>query len=221
MHKTSKKYIAFLDLDKTILSVNSGALLIRQSFNEGLLKRKHLYKAMFLSLLHKANLRSAARIIPSIAYLIKGAPVNEFSTLTDSIASTYLFDSIRPGIKKELKYHQENGAELVILSSAMMEICKPIGSYLGFDNIICTKMQIKDGRFTGLPEDRFCFEDEKRIQLLEYCRIKGYSTDDAYYYGDSISDLQALEVVGNPVCISPEKPLRKIALARNWTINDW
>jgi HAD superfamily hydrolase (TIGR01490 family) len=221
VHKTSKKYIAFLDLDKTILSINSGTILVRQSYNEGLLKRKHLHKALFLSLLHKTKLRSAARIIPSIAYLLKGSSVREISALTDSIASNYLFDSIRPGIKEELKYHRSKGAELVILSSAMLEICRPIGSYLGFDNIISTKMQVKDGRFTGLPEDRFCFEDEKRIQLLEYCKLKGYNTKDAYYYGDSISDLQALEVVGNPVCISPDNPLRKIALVRNWTINDW
>jgi phosphoserine phosphatase len=112
-------------------------------------------------------------------------------------------------------------AEVVILSSVILEIGKPISAHLGFDNIICTKMQKEEGVFTGLPENRFCFEAEKRVRLKEYCELRNYKLNEVYYYGDSISDLPALEVVGHPVCVTPDKKLGRIAMQIGWEIRDW
>jgi phosphoserine phosphatase len=56
---------------------------------------------------------------------------------------------------------------------------------------------------------------------MEFCEAGKYKSFEAYYYADSVSDLPALEAVGHPVCITPDKKLRFVAHHRGWTIHDW
>jgi phosphoserine phosphatase len=74
---------------------------------------------------------------------------------------------------------------------------------------------------TGLPVGHLCFGEEKAVRLQEYCARKNSLQSDAWYYGDSISDLAALNIVGNPVCVNPDKKLKKTAIERNWKILNW
>jgi len=152
---------------------------------------------------------------------LKGLSSEEINNLTERVVNRHLKRAIRPEIISEIFYHRENHADVVILSSVMMEICRLIGSHLGMDDIICTKLEENNGVYTGLPETRFCFRDEKRVRMADYCELNNYKLSEAYYYGDSIADLPALEIVGNPVCISPDRKLRNVALSRNWRICDW
>jgi len=216
-----KKYVAFFDLDKTILDLNSGSILVREAYKSGLMRTSGMLKAIYLSFLYKLSLRDTSRIISGMARWLKGMSSDQLNILTEDSVSRYLINAIRPQIYPELKFHRDNGAEVVILSSAIIEICRPIGYHLGIDNFICTILEAVDGILTGLPEEKFCFEDEKSVRLNKYCDERDYKLSEAYYYGDSIADLPALEIVGNPVCISPDRKLRQIAQRRMWRINKW
>ena len=221
MESKTKSYIAFFDIDRTILSVNSGSVLVREAYKRGLISTSGLLNAIFLSLLFKFHLMNTFLIISRMGKWLRGLKVEDVEVISQQIVNKYLLDAIRPEIYSEIRFHKENNAEVVILSSSIPEICRPLYSHLGFDNFICTVMELADGIFTGRPETTFCFEDEKRVRLKEYCRTGNYNTREAFYYGDSISDLPALEVVGHPVCVSPDKKLKRIALARGWRICDW
>lgn len=218
---TPRKYIAFFDIDKSILSVNSGSALVKEAFRAGLMSFSDLLKAFYYSLLYRLRLRDPAIIITAMTRWLKGIPQDEVTSFTEHVVNKHLKKAIRPEIFSEIDYHRENNAEVVILSSAMSDVCRHLGSHLGIDNIICTLLEVIDGVFTGLPENSLCFRDEKRIRLKEYCERNDYKLSESYYYGDSIEDLPALEIVGNPVCISPDRKLRDIAVSRNWRICDW
>jgi HAD superfamily hydrolase (TIGR01490 family) len=218
METQSGRYVAFFDLDKTILNINSGTVLVRESYKSGFMSTADLLHAIYLSLLYKFHLRDTSTIISAMGNWLKGLTINEVNLLSEQIVKTHLMDAVRPEIFSEIKYHKSNNAEVVILSSVIYQICKPLGSYLGVDNQICTTMEVIDGVFTGLPDRKFCFDDEKRIRLTEYCEIRHYYLGESYYYGDSIADLPALEVVGHPVCVSPDRKLERIARKRGWKI---
>jgi HAD superfamily hydrolase (TIGR01490 family) len=171
--------------------------------------------------LYKFNLRDTALIISGMGKWLKGLTVTEVTELSERVVNKHLIDSIRPEIYSEIKFHREQNAEIVILSSAITEICRPIGFHLGADNFICTVMAVVNGVLTGLPEKNYCFEDEKRLRLKEYCEVRNYNLSEAFYYGDSISDLPALEVVGHPVCVTPDRKLELIANKREWRVCYW
>jgi HAD superfamily hydrolase (TIGR01490 family) len=221
MELKTKSYIAFFDLDKTILSINSGSRLVREAHHRKLMSTADFLKAIYFSFLYKFHLRDTDRIISGMGQWLRGIPAAEVEKLSLIIVKKYLIAAIRPEILDEIKFHKESDAEVVILSSAITEICIPLKDHIGFDNVICTKMKIENGYFSGLPENNFCFENEKRIRLEEYCKINNYKPEEAFYYGDSIADLPPLESVGHPVCISPDRKLCRIAMDKGWEIKNW
>ena len=218
MEPGAKSYAAFFDLDKTVLSINSGPALVHEAYKRGLMSTSDLLNAIYLSFLYKFNLRDPSLIVSGMGKWLKGITVDEADALAEHVVNNYLVDAIRPEIYSEIKLHKGNNAEIVILSSAIIQLCKPLGSVIGADNVICTVMEVMDGIFTGAAENNFCFGDEKRVRLFKYCEMKNYSLSKAFYYGDSISDLSALEVVGHPVCVQPDRKLTRISHKHGWRI---
>jgi HAD superfamily hydrolase (TIGR01490 family) len=214
----TKSYIAFFDLDRTILSLNSGSVLVREAYKGGFMSTANLLNAIYLSWLYKFHLRDTAVIISGMGKWLKGLTINEVDALSEHIVNNYLLKAVRPELFSEIKFHKANNAEVVILSSVIMQICKSLGTHLDIDNQICTMMEVINGVFTGLPEGKFCFDDEKRVRLIEYCEARQYNLSESFYYGDSIADFPALEVVGHPVCVTPDKKLARIAQKRGWRI---
>jgi HAD superfamily hydrolase (TIGR01490 family) len=214
-------YIAFFDLDRTIINLNSGSIMVRHAYKNGLLSTKDLFSAIFQSFLYELNLRDTNRIISSMGCWLKGLSVSFVNEISNDIVKLYLIKAIRPEIYREINFHKEKNAEVVLLSSAISPICIPIGLHLGINNVLCTDLEAVNGILTGKPSGQFCYKEEKRIRLIKYCENKNYALSMAYYYGDSISDLPALEVVGYPVCVHPDRKLAGIARQRGWEIYDW
>jgi HAD superfamily hydrolase (TIGR01490 family) len=218
MDAQTKSYVAFFDLDRTIISLNSGSLLVRQAYKNGVMNAGNLINAIFQSYLYKFNLRDTNLIISKMGTWLKGLRQESIDELSKEVIDKYLKDSIRPEIVKEIDFHKEKNGATVILSSAISSICEPLGRHLAVDDIICTTMETSKGILTGAPVGSFCFGDEKRIRLFSYCKTTHFNPSEAWYYADSISDLPVLEVVGNPVCVTPDKKLARIAVERGWKV---
>jgi HAD superfamily hydrolase (TIGR01490 family) len=216
-----KKYAVFFDLDKTILTLNSGSVLVRQAYKSGLMSTRDLFSAIWQSFLFKFDLRDTNLIISGMGRWVRGLTPKSVMDLSENIVSLFLIKAVRPEIYSEICYHKELEADLVILSSALYSICKPISDHLGVERIICTEMEVTNGVFTGSPAGQFCFGKEKQIRLLEYCKKNNYDLNETWCYADSISDLPVLEVVGNPVCVVPDRRLEMIAREKGWKIYDW
>jgi HAD superfamily hydrolase (TIGR01490 family) len=218
MDVQTKSYAAFFDLDRTIISLNSGSLLVRQAYRNGVMNAGNLINAIFQSYLYKFNLRDTNLIISKMGTWLKGLRQESIDELSKEVVDKYLKDSIRSGIVKEIGFHKEKNGATVILSSAISSICEPLGRYIAVDDIICTTMETSKGILTGAPVGSFCFGNEKRIRLFSYCKTNHFNPSEAWYYSDSISDLPVFEVVGNPVCVTPDKKLARIAFERGWKV---
>ena len=216
-----KKYTAFFDLDHTILNINSGEALLKEAYKKRLLSFRKLVIAYGMALLYKLRMLEPLKILTKLADLIASVPVHEFETLCREIAEKNLIPAIRSGIIKEIDYHREQGADLVILSSAILSLCSPVAEYLKMDSVICSEMEELDGHYTGRPLGKFCFREEKLNRLDEFLQSSDHTREDSYYYGDSLDDIPVLEAVGNPVCVNPGRMLRKVAREYGWKVRSW
>jgi HAD superfamily hydrolase (TIGR01490 family) len=216
--KKRKNYIAFFDLDGTIISANSGEALIRFAYKKGYLTGLDLARGLYLALLYRLRLRDTFKIISSMLRWLNGISESAFVNLAEEIVRDQLLKAIRPEIVEEIMIHKKGGGMTVILSSAVMPVCKAIAHHLGMDDYICSSLQTKDGILTGNPEGSLCFGKEKFIRLAEYCVKNNTEPSDSWYYGDSAADLPVLSSVGNPVCVNPDKKLLKAARKRHWKI---
>jgi HAD superfamily hydrolase (TIGR01490 family) len=214
-------YPVFFDVDRTILAINSGTSMILASTREGILSYSQLFEAIFLTMLHRSGLITSEKIISRVARFFKGKTESEIIDFSARLFNETIAPLIRPGALTAIEFHRGKKAELAILSASTNYTCSPLMRELDISNMLCTEMEIENGIFTGLPKSGYCYGEEKLNRALQFCRERGYDLKDAWYYGDSISDLFILEAVGNPRCVDPDKKLRKIAKVRGWDIEEW
>ena len=212
-------YIAFFDLDKTILNTNSGEIFIHQAYESGYMKLPTLLYGYFLSFLFYLNLIKPETIMKLMGNWLQGFSEKMINDFSVEVFKKAMINAIHKEIYAEIEFHKNNNADVVLLSSSIYNLCKPIADYLKFDNIICSMMEVSNDIFTGKVLGEFCYSEIKLKQLKIFCADKNIDISDVYYYGDSMADLPVLEVIGNPVCINPDKKLRKIAMNRKKIID--
>lgn len=218
---SDNNYIAFFDLDQTLTNSISGRALARGAYRQGLLSHRELLNAIFFSIAFRLKLKDQLKIIDHMVSWVRGIPEKTIAELCYKVFNQDLLSSVYSEAITEIGIHKAKNAKLVILSSALNIICQEMAKNLSFDDILCTELEVKDGYMTGFPVGHLCFGQEKAIRLKEYCKINNSSPSDAWYYGDSISDLPALLSVGHPVCVNPDYKLKKTALKRDWQIVNW
>jgi HAD superfamily hydrolase (TIGR01490 family) len=218
---SGKEYIVFFDLDLTISGAISGNEMAREAFRKNHVSGFHFAKALYLSLLYKLNLKDPHRIIYEIVSWVKKMPEKTMEDLSSIIVIEKLIPAVYSDAKAEIEIHRKKNAHIVILSSAIKQICSKMAIDLNIDDIICSDLETENGFLTGRSNGPLCFGEEKKIRLLEYCNRINARTSDAWYYGDSISDLAVLSSVGNPRCVNPDRKLRKTAEKRGWKILIW
>ncbi|MBC8343143.1 MAG: HAD-IB family hydrolase [Bacteroidetes bacterium] len=218
---SSRNYLTLFDLDRTIFSINSGNILVQQAYKHRLISTKEFLKAIYLGISYRLRIREPMTILLEMARWMKGISGNDLQILANQIVDKYLIDKIRPDIYREIQMHKEKGAHIGILSAALPIICQPVARQLKIDAVICSEMEIVNGKYSGNVMGKLCYGENKRIRLQDYCADHGYQLKDTYYYADSYSDRSVLEAVGYPFCIKPDIRLRKLAKKNNWQIPEW
>ncbi|MEN8228649.1 MAG: HAD-IB family hydrolase [Bacteroidota bacterium] len=216
--KRSYKYIAFYDLDHTIFRGNSATCLVEEAQQRGVMTQKQYRQAIYLSIIYKLNFGNPTRMINRMLSWLKGLKEESIRNLCMEVFNDSLVETIRPEILVTLEKHRKQNGAVVLLSSASTPICEPVTKYLELDDVICTQLATENGILTGTTNGKLVYGIEKKHRMQSYCQEHGYDAKDAYYYGDSYTDYHVMEAVGNPVAVSPDRKLLKIATAKNWPI---
>jgi HAD superfamily hydrolase (TIGR01490 family) len=116
---------------------------------------------------------------------------------------------------------REAGRRQVMLSATNAIVCAPVAEAFGLNDVICTQLETRDGRFTGRIVEPYCSREGKIHYAGAYCREKGFSFDRAAYYGDSVYDIPMLERVARAFAVNPGDKLRERAQSGGWTIERW
>jgi HAD superfamily hydrolase (TIGR01490 family) len=219
--ETGKEQVVFFDLDRTLIREISGKVLVRMAWKKGLISWADLVRAFYLYTLFKLRLRNPLNVIDDMVGWVKGRPESEMEELCMHVFSEILFPSVFMEAKREINTHKQNDASVIILSSALNFICSAMSDSLGMDGYLCSSLEATEGFLTGKPDGRICYGEEKLHRLTGYCASNNINQSVLWYYSDSISDLPVLSYVGNPVCVNPDRHLKKEALQRGWKILLW
>jgi HAD superfamily hydrolase (TIGR01490 family) len=214
---------AFFDLDKTILAKSSSLAFARPFYKGGLLGRSDVLKSAYAQFSYVASGADHDQLEYMRAYmsaLVAGWDVEQVR----SIVSETLDEIIDPMVYEEavdlIEEHHEAGRDVIIISSSGTEIVEPIGERLGVDRALGTQVEIVDGKYTG--EILFyAYGEGKADAMRALAEENGYDLAESYAYTDSATDLPMLEIVGHPVCVNPDGPLRTIAQERGWPVVDF
>jgi HAD superfamily hydrolase (TIGR01490 family) len=214
-------YVAFFDIDNTVISATSGKVMATQGYRAGLLNNWNLAEGIILSLLYRIKLMKSENVIKLMAKWLKDIPEKEIIDFSVRLFDEHLRDMIREKARDEVDFHNSNGGVAVIISATTPYLCEMIKEELKMGDFICSELEVIDGRYSGLPLGNYCYGEEKLVQASDYCKKHGFNFTEAYYYGDSASDIPLLEAVGHPMCVTPDKKLEKVAIQKGWTICEW
>lgn len=213
--------LALIDLDRTLISVNSATGWIRRELRLGFLSPKQaLVGAWWIGRYQLGFARMESAIEQAVASL-EGEEEEVIRARTHAFWREEVSATIRPGARAAIAAHQAQGDKVVLLTSSsryMSEIC---AEELGLDGWLCNRFEVAEGRFTGRVDGPLCFGPGKVDHAREYAERAGLSLSEAVFYTDSFSDLPALEAVGEPVVVAPDPRLKREARRRGWRIEAW
>jgi HAD superfamily hydrolase (TIGR01490 family) len=221
MTATQDKYAAFFDLDRTLIAEISGRAIVRTAWRKDLINWRDLSRALYLYALFLLRLKDPMHIVDNMVSWTGGKPESEIKEICDAALIELLLPAIHGEAREEIKRHREKGAKVFILSSALNYVCETMVASLDMDGHFSSALQVRNGYFTGLPEGRICFGNEKLNRMTGYCTSGNIDLADVWFYSDSISDLPVLSAVGHPVCVNPDRKLRSVAGRKSWKILLW
>lgn len=219
--RTGKSYIAFFDLDRTMIGAVSGRALAVVAREKRMMGKADMIRALLLSIAYSLKLMDPLKVMDEMVSWIRGLSEEAFAGLCKDVFTRVLLPSLYKEVLPEIDMHRRNNGKTVILSSSLFQICRQFSDHLGMDDVVCSEIEVVDGILSGNSKGRWCFGNEKLTRMREYCEKNNNTLAEAWYYADAGSDIPVLEVVGHPVCINPDKRLIKKGVANNWKVYTW
>ncbi len=213
--------IAFFDVDKTLLSVNSASLWVRRELAAGNLSRLQALRAGFWVTLYHLGFARMDDVLNEAVATLKGRVEREVIEHTLAFYRADVKHTIQPAARAAIQRHKERGDLVFLLTSSSNYLSAPLADELQIDGFLANRFVVDGGRFTGLAVQPLCFGAGKvqHAQVVaEKLKIK---LKECSFYTDSASDLPMLEAVGVPVAVDPDPRLRRIARRRGWAIEAW
>jgi HAD superfamily hydrolase (TIGR01490 family) len=152
----------------------------------------------------------------TLSSLIKGHTTAEMERI-NAVVGPELLQRIKPGSLERIREHQQAGRPVVVVSAGAHEMVEAFAKVLGAVSGEGTRLEHKDGIYTG-GGDEVCQGEGKARRVRQVAAERGYDLTQSYGYGDTLSDVTFLELLGHPAVIDPEPELVIVARQRGWTV---
>ncbi|MDP3702239.1 MAG: HAD family hydrolase [Hylemonella sp.] len=138
---------------------------------------------------------------------LAGRTVDEVKRCAQAFVREYLPLQWRPWAMHQLVQHQQQGHRCVLISASTSLYMHLAGQSLGVDAVLCTEMEVADGRYTGRMATANCHGEEKVRRLQAWLATEFDASQPVLHaYGDTSGDRPMLRLAS--VAWYREKPWR-------------
>lgn len=213
---------AFFDLDRTLLSVNSGSLYVKAEYRAGRISARQLMESFFWLGLYHLSLLDVERAYRKALNFYRGANSRELEERTGSFFAREVRQHLQPGAAAALEWHREQGHPVVLLTSSSCYLARLSSQEFRLDGWLANIfLEDSTGCLTGDFEAPLCYGAGKVIWAERWASENDVDLDVSWFYTDSLSDLPMLQRVSEPRVVNPDPRLRRVARKKNWPILDW
>ncbi len=209
---------AFFDLDRTLIKGFSAGSFFKTRLLSGQMTGKELIAQVNGAIIYAIGDRNFASMAAISVGGVKGIKEQVFIELGKEVYHEHLADSIYPESRALVAAHMAKGHTVAIISAATPYQVDPVAADLGIEHIMCTRMEVKNGKFTGKIVEPACWGEGKAHAARVLAESLNLDLSKSYFYTDSAEDLPLMDIVGNPVAINPDKALSAIAYQKNWPL---
>lgn len=218
MGRSARRAAAFFDMDKTLIAENSGSLFIKARYERGEISGFEVMKGIGAYLQYKLGVLDIANWSKDMMRQFEGQSEAALASEAESWFDEAVAPTIYPEAADLVRHHQERGDLVAIVSGATKFVVRPLCRRLDIEHMLYTRLEVKEGLFTGEVIDPVCFEEGKIYWVLQWIEDHDVDLARSYFYTDSVTDLPLLDLVGHPVCVNPDPRLYREAARRHWPV---
>lgn len=186
--------LALFDFDGTITSKDTFTAFVHYAMSPA---RLLLGKAVLSPLIvgYKAGLVSGATIRTSVSrFGFAGRRERALREAGLAFGRQVLPQVVRPAMLERIRWHQEEGDRIVVVSASLDVYLEAWCREHGLD-LVCTELEFRGGRSTGGYRRGDCSGERKLQRIRERYDLAEYP--EIYAYGDTREDLPMLAVAGH------------------------
>ena len=213
---------AFFDVDRTIVSCNTGRLFLRDLRRRGEISFFRMLRALGWMAKYHLSLIDLQWVATRLAGEMAGKLEREFADTCRRWVEKDVLPLVVPGARDKIEKHRAEGHVLAILSTSPSYVTEPLAETLGIEEVISTRFEVDGGGlFTGKLIGPACVGKGKVHWAEDLGSRRQLDLGASWFYTDSYTDMPMLERVGNQVVVNPDPRLRRIAKRRGWPVQDW
>jgi HAD superfamily hydrolase (TIGR01490 family) len=215
------KVTAFFDMDRTLLRCNSGSKWLDYLRHKREISRWKALRAGTWLLRYKLSLIDMERVTSIAVADMKGTLEAELIEKTHDFLHAEILAEVAPRAREMIGWHQQQGHLTAILSTSTPYLTEPLARHLGIEHVLCTRLEVHDGRFAGTHVKPACFGAGKVHWAERFAAEHDVDLGSSWFYTDSYSDLPMLQRVGEKRVVNPDARLRRHARRVGWAIEEW
>ena len=209
---------AFFDVDGTLIAGFSAAAFLRDRLTSGRMSARNVADALVSTARFQIGRLGFSGLIAATAAWLRDVPERELEELAERIFAQAIAAAIYPESRALVQAHRRRGHTLALVSAATRYQIEPLARELGIPHVLCTRLEVENGRLTGRHVWPTCYGGGKALAARALAREQGIDLAQSYFYTDSDEDLPLLEAVGRPRPTNPTRRLVTIAARRGWPV---
>lgn len=209
---------AFFDFDGTLLAGYSIVAFLRERLRRreiGLAEIGRMAEGLFASL--TGEIDNHGLLERGLAEW-RDRDVGVMERLGQQLFERHLERSLFPEMRAIVAAHRRKGHTLVIASSATSLQVLPAARALDIADVLCTRLEARDGRLTGRIDGQLLWGPAKAVAAQGLAARRGIDLGHSYFYADGNEDAALMHLVGRPRPVNPQPKLARVAARRGWPI---
>jgi putative phosphoserine phosphatase/1-acylglycerol-3-phosphate O-acyltransferase len=148
----------------------------------------------------------------------RGREEEELAELGRRLFKNDIASHLHHEVWRLVEAHQRMGHTIVLASSATRFQVQPMADAIGAHHVICTEVEVDDGRLTGRTAGTPAWGPRKARALRELAGEEELDLDASFAYSNGEEDVPLLTSVGHAVAVEPERGLAAEAQRRSWPV---
>lgn len=212
---------AFFDFDGTVIAGYSAVAFLEEQVKRGLLSPREFVELVSVMASFGFGILPFSALMLATSQFLRGIREETYIEFGEEMFTSHIARQIYPETRALVHAHLRKGHTVAIVSSATPYQVAPAARELGIEHVLCTRLQVEDGVFTGAVMRPICFGPGKVKAAERLADREDVDLEQSYFYTDSSDDIHLLERVGHPRPLNPNTKLRSIAEQHGWPVRQF
>src|SRR5262249_55515498 len=137
---------AFFDVDRTLVSCNTGRLFLRDLRRRGEISLLRTLRALIWMAKYHLSLIDLQHVATKLAAQMEGWIERDFPERCRGWVEAEVLPLVLPGAHGQIEKHRAEGHVIAILSTSPTYVTRPIADALGIEEVISTKFEVVGGQ---------------------------------------------------------------------------